>query len=68
VTKTIFKRVSMTLDHQTIRKCRTLADQQGQSVSSFIRYLVRDAYEKALAAAKSDESRPRVLRSDWREN
>lgn len=42
----------MTLDYETIRKCRALADEAGQSVSSLIRYLVGEAYEEATAAKK----------------
>ena len=50
--KPIFKRVSMTLDLETIRKCKALAVEKAQSVSSFVRLLISDAYEEASAAKK----------------
>jgi hypothetical protein len=45
MTKPIFKRCSLTLDTETIRKSRELANQKAQSVSSFVRLLVRQAYD-----------------------
>ena len=47
--KMVFKRVSMTLDLATAQKCRELASQKGQSVSSFVRYLVVEAYAREAA-------------------
>jgi hypothetical protein len=46
----IFKRFSMTLDIATAQKCKELANQKGQSVSSLVRYLVAEAYDKASLA------------------
>jgi hypothetical protein len=46
----------MTLDVETIRKCRSLANRKGQSVSSLIRYLVCGAYEKATAAKREERA------------
>jgi hypothetical protein len=54
--KLIYKHVSMTLDVETIRKCRSLANRKGQSVSSLIRYLVCGAYEKATAAKREERA------------
>ena len=45
----VFKRVSTTLDLATAQKCRELASQKGQSVSSFVRYLVVEAYAREAA-------------------
>ena len=39
MTKIVYKRCTMTLDLSTTQKCRELAEEKGQSVSSFIRYL-----------------------------
>jgi len=47
MTKIVYRRVSMTLDPETIRKCRALANEKGQSVSAFVRLLVNEAYERA---------------------
>jgi hypothetical protein len=52
--KPIYKHVSMTLDPETIRKCRALANETAQSVSSLIRYLVGGAYEEATADKKDE--------------
>jgi hypothetical protein len=54
MTKVVYKRCSLTLDTETIRKSRELANQKAQSVSSFVRYLVGQAYEKATAAKKDE--------------
>jgi hypothetical protein len=55
--KPVFKRVSMTLDLETIRKCRTLANEKAQSVSAFVRYLVAEAFQETVAAKEAQESR-----------
>ena len=47
MTRTVYKRCSMTLDLGTIRKCKLLAAEKGQSVSSLVRYLVGEAYDEA---------------------
>jgi hypothetical protein len=47
MTKVVYKRCSLTLDTETIRKSKELANQKAQSVSSFVRYLVGQAYEEA---------------------
>ena len=52
--KIIFKRCSLTLDTETIRKSKELANQKAQSVSSFVRYLVGEAYEQAAAAKRRE--------------
>ena len=52
--KIIFKRCSLTLDTETIRKSKELANQKAQSVSSFVRYLVGEAYEEAAATKRSE--------------
>jgi hypothetical protein len=44
MTKVVYKRCSLTLDTETIRK----------SVSSFVRYLVGQAYEEATAAKRNE--------------
>jgi len=56
VKKIAYKRVSVTLDPETIRKCRALANKTAQSVSSLIRYLVGGAYEEATADKKDEEA------------
>jgi hypothetical protein len=56
VKKIVYKRVSVTLDPETIRKCRSLANEAAQSVSSLIRYLVGGAYEEATADKKDKET------------
>jgi hypothetical protein len=43
MTKVVYKRCSLTLDTETIRKNKELANQKAQSVSSFVRYLVGQA-------------------------
>jgi hypothetical protein len=45
MTKPVFRRCSLTLDTETIRKGRELAEQTVQSVSSLVRLLVRQAYD-----------------------
>jgi hypothetical protein len=52
--KIIFKRCSLTLDTETIRKSKELANQKAQSVSSFVRYLVGQAYEEQTAARRNE--------------
>jgi hypothetical protein len=52
--KIIFKRCSLTRDTETIRKSKELANQKAQSVSSFVRYLVGEAYEEAGAAIRNE--------------
>jgi hypothetical protein len=55
--KPIYKRCSLTLDLGTIEKCKELASEKGQSVSSLIRYLVGEASEEATAVKRSEQSR-----------
>jgi hypothetical protein len=45
--RTVYKRCSLTLDLGTIAKCKQLAAEKGQSVSSLVRYLVGEAYDEA---------------------
>jgi hypothetical protein len=52
MTKIVYKRCTMTLDLATTWKCKELAEEKGQSVSSLIRYLVGEAYDKAQASKK----------------
>jgi hypothetical protein len=52
MTKPVYKRCSLTLDPETIRKSRELADQAAQSVSSLVRLLVRQAYDVERGAKK----------------
>jgi hypothetical protein len=47
MTRTVYKRCSVTLDLGTIQRCKELANVKGQSVSSLIRYLVAEASEEA---------------------
>jgi hypothetical protein len=47
MTKVVYKRCSVTLDLGTIEKCKELASEKGQSVSSLVRYLVGEAYDEA---------------------
>jgi hypothetical protein len=54
MTKVVYKRCSLTLDTETIRKSKELANQKAQSVSSFVRYLVGQAYEEATAAKRNE--------------
>lgn len=46
MTKTVYKRCSVTLDLGTIQRAKELSSAQGQSVSSVVRYLVGEAYEE----------------------
>ena len=53
-----FKRRSINVDHETITRCKTLADDWAVSVSVLIRLLIRDAYEKHQEKlSKQDSSR-----------
>jgi hypothetical protein len=45
--KPTYKRCNLTLDLSTIRKCKKLADEKGQSVSAMVRWLVCQAHEQA---------------------
>jgi len=54
VTRVVYKRCSLTLDTETIRKSKELANQKAQSVSSFVRYLVGQAYEEQTAAIRKE--------------
>jgi hypothetical protein len=54
MTNIVYKRCSLTLDTETIRKSKELASQKAQSVSSFVRYLLGQAYEEAVAARRSE--------------
>jgi hypothetical protein len=47
--KVTFRRCSVTFDLNTIKKCRELAAQKGQSVSALLRLLVSDAAEEEAA-------------------
>jgi hypothetical protein len=55
--KPVFKRVSMTLDTETIRKCRALANEKSQSVSALVRLLIGEAYEEASTANGAERNR-----------
>jgi hypothetical protein len=50
--KPVYKRINVTLDDESLRKCRSLAVEKGQSVSSLIRYLVGEAHEKTMAVKR----------------
>jgi hypothetical protein len=52
--KIVFKRCSLTLDLATIERCKRLAAEKGQSVSSLVRYLVAEACEHATAAKRRE--------------
>ena len=54
MTRVVYKRCNLTLDTETIRKSKELANQKAQSVSSFVRYLVGEAYEEAAAAIRNE--------------
>jgi hypothetical protein len=54
MTRVVYKRCSLTLDTETIRKSKELANQKAQSVSSFVRYLVGQAYEEQTAAMRNE--------------
>jgi hypothetical protein len=54
MTRVVYKRCSLTLDTETIRKSKELANQKAQSVSSFVRYLVGQAYEEQTAAKRNE--------------
>jgi hypothetical protein len=56
MTKVVYKRCSITLDLGTIEKCKELASEKGQSVSSLIRYLVFGAYEDTRAAKREERA------------
>jgi Family of unknown function (DUF6364) len=47
MTRTIYKRCSITLDPGTIQRAKELSRAKGQSVSSLIRYLLAEASEEA---------------------
>jgi hypothetical protein len=50
MTKPTYRRVNVTLDGATIAKSKALGQQWGQSFSSLVRYLVKNAFEDALKA------------------
>jgi hypothetical protein len=56
MTKVVYKRCSITLDLGTIEKCKELAGEKGQSVSSLIRYLIFGAFEEATAARRKEQA------------
>ena len=47
----------MALDIGTVQKLRELVGEKGQSASSLVRYLIGEAYEKALAAKGAERGR-----------
>jgi hypothetical protein len=55
--KNVFSRYSISLDDDTVRICRELADAQAQSLSATIRHAVHEAHRKALKKGrlKSEE-------------
>jgi hypothetical protein len=57
MTKTVYKRCSLTLDLATIERCKQLAAEKAQSVSAFVRLLVGEAYEEASATKEAERSR-----------
>ncbi len=63
MTKAAYKRCSVTLDLATIDKCKELAGEKGQSVSSFIRYVIGHVYDEAVGAKsiKSSDKRRSAL-------
>ena len=56
MTKVVYKRCSVTLDLATIEKCKELASEKGQSVSSLIRYLVWGAYAEGIAGKRKERA------------
>jgi hypothetical protein len=56
MTRVVYKRCSVTLDLGTIEKCRELASEKGQSVSSLIRYLIFGAFEEAAVAKREERA------------
>ena len=52
--KPIFKRVSVSLDVKSIEMCKELADEEGQSVSSLLRYLVSQYYKENKHSAAQE--------------
>jgi hypothetical protein len=56
MTKTVYKRWSITHDPVTIRKCKELANAKGQSVSAMLRYLVAEAFEEITAGKRVPSS------------
>jgi hypothetical protein len=47
IKKLVYRRCCLTFDIATTHKVKELAAAQGQSVSSYVRYLVAEAYLKA---------------------
>jgi hypothetical protein len=52
MTNVVYKRCSITLDLGSIRKCKELASEKGQSVSAMLRFLVAEALEQARGAKR----------------
>jgi hypothetical protein len=48
--KLVYRRCCLTFDITTAHKVKELAAAQGQSVSSYIRYLIADAWHRAAAS------------------
>jgi hypothetical protein len=58
MTASKYKKRSINVDHETITRCKALADDWAVSVSVLIRLLIRDAYEKHQEKLlKQDNSR-----------
>lgn len=60
MSKIVYKRCCLTLDLGTIRKCKELANDKGQTVSSLIRYIVGQIYEEAVGPKRIERSGGRV--------
>jgi hypothetical protein len=62
MTTSKYKKRSINVDHETITRCKALADDWAVSISVLIRLLIRDAYEKHLdKQSKQDSSRSRIF-------
>jgi hypothetical protein len=56
MTNVVYKRCSITLDLGSIRKCKELASEKGQSVSAMLRFLVAEAFEQARGAKRGERA------------
>jgi hypothetical protein len=56
MTTSKYKKRSINVDHETIARCRSLADDWAVSVSVLIRLLIREAYEKHQAKLSGQDT------------
>jgi hypothetical protein len=54
--RAVFKRCSVSLDTDTVRMCRELANAQSQSLSGIIRLALHEAYRRAVKKGRVTEA------------